>query len=307
MAIVADYSAAQLTGTALHNVGFSDAVRYAGTPGRTKNTTPAEVASLKAAGFTPHGVFENSTSDFSGGFAAGATNAAALLADAEHCGITGALFVSADQHLTAAQIVLWKQYLQGALSVLGARCGAYGFREAILAAQAVGVPILWQCGSRSDLVPGVHLYQRNTGGTTVSGIAVDVNDVINPIPAILGDVVALTADDIDAVSTAVLNKVMLATINRATAAGDPTPGGQTGTIRLTDFLAYDDSNRAVLLAKLLAGEAVTLTAAQFTTLTADVASAVDSAVGTLNLSVSPSDQTSIANAVATVLAARLAS
>lgn len=298
MAIVADYSAAQLTGTALHNVGFSDAVRYAGTPGRTKNTTPAEVASLKAAGFTPHGVFENSTSDFSGGFAAGATNAAALLEDAEHCGITGALFVSADQHLTAAQIVLWKQYLQGALSVLGARCGAYGFREAILAAQAVGVPILWQCGSRSDLVPGVHLYQRNTGGTTVSGIAVDVNDVINPIPAILGDVVA---DDLDPGQ-------MLTGYN---ADGSSKPESLGNLLGLIEAIYQNVSGQGGWLTgqlkALATGQSVTLTAAQFTTLTADVASAVDSAVGTLNLSVSPSDQTSIANAVATVLAARLAS
>lgn len=292
MAIVADYSAAQLAGAALRNVGFSDAVRYAGTPGRTKNTTPAEVASLKAAGFTPHGVFEGGTGDFAGGFAAGVTNAQALLADAVHCGITGALFVSADQHLTAAQTTVWTQYLRGALSVLGSRGGAYGFKEAIVAAKTVGVPFLWQCGSRSDLLPGVHLYQRNTGATTVSGIAVDINDVINPI--ILGEDVALTADDV----TAVVNGLMNAQVTRQTLSGQP---AQSGYTTLSATLAYLDSNFGKV------GTAtVALTAAQFTQLTGDVASAVAAAVGVLNLSVSPADQTAIANAVATELAARLA-
>src|ERR1700749_5224328 len=75
MALYADYSAAKLTGPQLHAAGFSGAIRYAGTPGRTKNTTLAEVTSLKAAGLEVHGVFENTTTDFAGGATAGAAKA----------------------------------------------------------------------------------------------------------------------------------------------------------------------------------------------------------------------------------------
>ena len=179
--LIADYSAAKLTGAALAAAGFGGVIRYAGTPGRTKNTNGAEVASLHAAGLQVHGVYENSTTDFTGGYAAGVANANALLADANACGVDGALFMSADQHLTPAQVAVWSAYLQGAQTVLGRRMGAYGFKEALLAAQAIGVRNLWQCGSRSDLLPGANVYQRNTGGTTVAGTAVDINDLITPI------------------------------------------------------------------------------------------------------------------------------
>jgi hypothetical protein len=305
--LYADYSARALTGLELQAAGFGGAVRYAGTPGRTKNTTAAEVSSLHASGIDVHGVFENSTTDYTGGFNAGVTNARALLADAGACGITGVLFMSADQHLTTAQLPVWQQYLQGAKTVLGSRTGAYGFSEAVSAAKAVGVTNLWQCGSRSTLIAGANLYQRNTGGTTVSGIAVDINDLITPFSAPaapqprsedMGRVIN-ASNGYQGWSDGNLLRGMTAT----EAAADQTKfpaypmDAATWDAAVARTTAWD--------ARLATPTSVTLTDAQFTVLTQDVAAGISGAVGTLNLSVSTSDQAAIASAVATELAARL--
>jgi hypothetical protein len=182
VALYADYSAGHLSGQALRDAGFAGAVRYAGTPGYGKNTNRAEVDSLRAAGLDVHGVFEIGTADFAGGFNAGVTNARALLSDANACGIPGYLFMSADQHLSAGQLPVWRSYLQGAQTVLGPRTASYGFSEAIDVAKSLGITALWMCGSRSVLVPGTNLYQRNSGQTTttVSGVQCDINDLITP-------------------------------------------------------------------------------------------------------------------------------
>lgn len=187
----ADYSAGLLTGEALAAAGFTGAIRYAGTPGHTKNTTRNEVLSLLAAGLDVHGVFELGTADYVGGYSAGVISARALLADATACGIPGVLFMTADQHITDAMgLNAWREYLRGAQSVLGSRMGAYGFTEAIAVAQQIGVAYLWQCGGNPSLtnpVTPVNIWQRNSGTTTttVSGIEVDINDVINPIGGIM--------------------------------------------------------------------------------------------------------------------------
>jgi hypothetical protein len=69
--------------------------------------------------------------------------------------------------------------LDGARTVLGPATGIYGFPEVIAAARAGGhAEYFWQCGRRSDVGPGVHLYQRNNEQRQVDGITCDVNDVL---------------------------------------------------------------------------------------------------------------------------------
>jgi hypothetical protein len=246
MAILLDYSAGQLTGGAManatvvvNNVGVhpAGAIRYSGTPQYGKNTTPAEVASLHAAGREVHGVFEIGTADFLGGFNAGANNARALLADANRCGITGALFMSADQHLSAGQIGTWVAYVHGAFTVLGNRLGVYGFSEALLAVRGIA-HYFWQAGahpSATGTASFVNVWQRNSGQTTmvVSGIQCDINDVLIP----LGADVPLTDTDIQAVS----DRVMSALSNYRTV-------GPDGALRSLYDSAYQQRADSIAIA-----------------------------------------------------------
>ncbi len=184
MTTLLDYSAGHLTGGAVAPVA-SGCIRYAGTVGYLKNTNPAEVASLVAAGREVHGVYELNTNDFMGGYSAGVRNATALITDANHCGITGILFMSVDMHLTAAQIPIWVLYVQGAMTVLGDRGGVYGFSEAMIAVQHIA-HYFWQCGNHPNVTGTagfVNVWQRNSGQTAVvvSGVQCDINDVIIPL------------------------------------------------------------------------------------------------------------------------------
>ncbi|WP_031467086.1 glycoside hydrolase domain-containing protein [Sciscionella sediminilitoris] len=178
----ADYSAGRLTGEQLKAAGFTGSVRYLGTPGRAKNTTPLEVASHLAAGLEVHGVYEHNTMDWATGYAGGVAAGEALLADANRCGLpaSSALFVCADRHLTTRQGQQFRTYVLGARSILGSRCGAYGFGEAIDAVADLGV-WLWQCGSRRAIRPGTHLYQRNDATRRVGGIVCDINELRQPL------------------------------------------------------------------------------------------------------------------------------
>lgn len=192
MTIYADYSASQLSGSALAAAGFGGTIRYAGTVGHGKNTTPSECASIRAAGLDLHAVFELGTQDYLGGFTAGVTNAQALLNDANNCGISGVLFMSADGHLLSGTEGTWQQYLNGAQTVLGTRTGAYGFSEAMTAAQSIGVKWFWQAGSTpaaTGTAGFVNVWQRNAGQTTtsVAGITCDINDVLIPLSGTVED------------------------------------------------------------------------------------------------------------------------
>lgn len=195
MATGLDYSAGQIPGAAVRAAGHSFVVRYVGTPGRRKNITAGEYRDLVAAGVTVWLVYENSTEDAMGGFTGGAAAARAARADANAVGYPagGPIFFCADRHLSQVEIPTGLAYLDGAASVLGkAAVGAYGFSEFINPARSGGhATFFWQCGSRSTVGSGVHLYQRNTGSTNVGGISCDVNDLLAPI---LGDDVSF--DDV---------------------------------------------------------------------------------------------------------------
>jgi Domain of unknown function (DUF1906) len=189
MAVFLDYSARTIPGAAIKAAGYAGAVRYIDHPANLghKHTTRAEYADHLAHGLTVLLVFEGGTDDMRGGFAAGVSNARRALAGARWLGYPDGLplFLCADRHATAAENAAhwpaWRAYLDGAASVLGlARTGAYGFGEALDSARGHAT-WFWQCGSRRDLHPYSHMYQRNTGYVTVGGVQCDVNDLMIPM------------------------------------------------------------------------------------------------------------------------------
>ncbi|GAA1951547.1 glycoside hydrolase domain-containing protein [Amycolatopsis minnesotensis] len=179
-----DYSAGRIPGRAIRSAGHSFAIRYAGTPGRTKNIKAAEYADLVASGVTVWLVYENGINDAMGGFRGGVAAARAARADADAIGYpNGPIFFCADRHLAPGEVGTALTYLDGAASVLGRESvGAYGFSEFINPARDGGrAAFFWQCGSRSAVRPGVHVYQRNNGTAQVGGIKCDINDLLIPI------------------------------------------------------------------------------------------------------------------------------
>lgn len=185
MSIGLDYSAGRIPGVAIRAAGIRFVLRYAGTPGRTKNITKPEYADLVGAGVQVLLVHENTINDIQGGFPGGVGAAHAARADADAIGYPpgGVIFFCADRHLSATEIPIGLAYIRGAASVLGQDAvGAYGFSEFVDAVKATGAARwIWQCGSRSTVGPAVHLYQRNTGTTRVNGIDCDINDLLLPI------------------------------------------------------------------------------------------------------------------------------
>jgi len=181
--IFIDYRAARLTGPAVAASSYqgqpiTGAVRYVDDPRftKTKHTTPTEYKSLVGAGLKVRLVFEVSTNDSSGGYAAGVAYAQRALAGANQLGYTGVIYFCNDQ-TTLVSVSAWRSYLDGAASVLGlGRVGAYGFRNAIDAAQG-HASAYWQCGAKSALHPDANMYQFNNGTTSVGGITCDVNYV----------------------------------------------------------------------------------------------------------------------------------
>jgi hypothetical protein len=208
MAILLDYSGGKLSGTAVAGAGAAGVIRYAGTPQYGKNTNPSEVTSLHAAGRDVHGVFELGTDDFAGGYNAGVNNARALLNDANNCGITGALFMSVDRHISGGQITTWQQYINGAATVLGNRLGGYGFSEAMNAIRGVA-HYFWQAGSHPNSTGTadiVNVWQRNSGQTTmvVGGVLCDINDILKP----LGDTLSILPADVTAIADGVVRALI---------------------------------------------------------------------------------------------------
>jgi Domain of unknown function (DUF1906) len=192
----ADYSAGQLGGEALVAAGFGGVNRYAGTPGWPKNITAEEYADHVAAGLRITLVYEYDTDDYLGGYAAGVTNAQALMADAANCGIpnTTPISASADEHLTAGNTAVAVAYQSGFYDTAKAAgwqgpVGAYGFDEFITAAVAAGkAEWTWRCGAPPAPGSGVTMWQRNgsdgqAAQTTVAGIACDISDQLRPFPA----------------------------------------------------------------------------------------------------------------------------
>jgi len=172
-----DYSGAKLSGFSIRRDGYDGVVRYIDAPDRlrTKHTNLAEYRDHLANGLSVYLVFQNTTTDPEGGYAAGVANAQRAKAGAEYLGYTGVIFFCNDK--TTLNVAAWRDYLRGAADVLGlARVGAYGFRNAMDA--AVGyASAFWQSGRQSELAPHANLYQWNNGRVYVDGLECDLNYV----------------------------------------------------------------------------------------------------------------------------------
>jgi len=87
--------------------------------------------------------------------------------------------LSADAHFTSSQLDVVTACARGVQSVIGnVGRGIYGFAETMDRFHDLGLAdVYWQCGAQSDLRPFVQLYQRNNDGDSISGHAVDCNDI----------------------------------------------------------------------------------------------------------------------------------
>jgi hypothetical protein len=191
MAVLAeglDYSAGRPSGAALADRGVRFVLRYVDRPELMagKHITRAEYADLVAHGIQVWLVAERNTTDWQAGRAGGAALARDGRAGADYVGYPpgGLIFLTADMHLTAAQVPVALAFVAGGVSVLGwAATGGYGFSELIRALKAANTCRgLWQTGSRSALVPGVHIYQANDrANVVIDGVACDVDELIIPL------------------------------------------------------------------------------------------------------------------------------
>lgn len=187
LALGLDYSAARLSGAAIHAAGYSYVLRYLDDPAwgpPAKCIVPGELVDLRAAGVDVLCVFEQGTDDITGGYGAGQRNARRALAGAQWVGYDGLIFMAVDEHLDGTGVALALEYLDGAASVLGRdRTGVYGFSELIDC--AIGrYGALWQCGHTPAPGGPVHIWQRNTGTVQVAGVDCDVNELLRPLPGL---------------------------------------------------------------------------------------------------------------------------
>jgi hypothetical protein len=179
-------------GAALRAAGFAGVVIYVGTPSSAKDCSAAVYADYAAHGLGVIAVYENLTTDITGGRAAGVAHAQAALADmaAKNIPASVPLGATADEHFTSTMVSLAVQY-QGGFhdTVRAAHPGrpvvAYGFAEFLTAVRATGLAdVFWQCGTAPASGAGVHFWQRNTSPSTaiVGGVVCDIDDQLLPVP-----------------------------------------------------------------------------------------------------------------------------
>ncbi|MEA5366111.1 DUF1906 domain-containing protein [Amycolatopsis sp., V23-08] len=177
-----DYSQGRPTGAAVKAAQHVGVVRYAGTPGRTKNITRAEYLDMDRQGVGVALVFEDAAGDALKGRPRGVTAAQAIVADAAAVGFPASrpLYFAVDQDITG-QMGTVLEYFRGIGSVLGGRpAGVYGEADVLDAVLDAGLARFgWQtvAWSRGRTAKTRHLYQR-AGQIYVGGIQVDVNDVL---------------------------------------------------------------------------------------------------------------------------------
>lgn len=183
-----DYSGGKISGATIRADGYEGVIRYIDSPDRlgTKHTNLAEYQDHLAHGVIVRLVFEISVDDDAGGWSAGVANAKRAKAGSDYLRYPGVIYFAHDETVLPSAS-LWQQYLDGAASILGrARVGAYGFANAIDAAQG-HASAFWQSGSRSLIRPVTNIWQDNNWSGSVAGIPVDRSLVINdynynPIP-----------------------------------------------------------------------------------------------------------------------------
>ncbi|MCW2900911.1 MAG: hypothetical protein JWO67_3176 [Streptosporangiaceae bacterium] len=184
-----DYSAGVISGAAIRAAGYSYVIRYVDSPAyglHSKHIRPDEYRDLIAAGIQVLLVFEVSIDDMLSGHDGGVINARRAAAGADWIGYPrdGLIFMACDEHLHPDEIPTVLAYLDGAASVLElGRTGAYGFSDLIEPAHAGGhASAFWVCGSNPPPSSPAHVYQRNTGSTSVAGVACDINELRRPLP-----------------------------------------------------------------------------------------------------------------------------
>jgi hypothetical protein len=213
---VLDYSSGYPAPGAIKAAGYAGVVRYVGTPGRGKNLTRAEAQAMRAAGIPIALVYEASAGWMFGGKAAGVAAAKAVLADPALVSsdtyvapqIRCVYFADDEDTVTSAQFAAVAVCLDGAASVLGrARTGVYGEADVIDAALPGHAAWGWQTRAWSGgRVSGKAALLQQTGYVYPGGVECDRNTILQDDwgqTPYQGDDMPLTADDIDAVKTAI--------------------------------------------------------------------------------------------------------
>lgn len=337
-ALWADYSAGYPGATALKAAGFEGAIRYIGEGTSGKRLSAAERADFAAHGLQYLLACEFDTHDAEGGYNRGQQYAVDALADARYKGVPDSVGIAcaADEHLTTAQIPTAVEFARGFRDTIGqARTGVYGFSEFVAAVHAAGIGSwYWQSGTK-PVSPGtgefVDFWQRNGSNglpttVVVAGIECDINDRLLPLTAqptrgsnedmwkFLADVG--TSDGAGGFTRcaelrpdSTLIGCDWADVKAKVAENNGANASVRGvtTVQFNDYVANSDAVKASVaaLTGLPAAVAKIGTFVLTTDQVASITEAVSIALKTLVLSVSPSDQTAIANTVVAVLAAKL--
>lgn len=157
---------------------------------RTKHITKTEYDDFKRNGVRMDAMYmEVGLDDALGGYARGQFYATRAKKGADYLGFTGVILMCCDRWFVAKNRTTitpqqWKDFLAGAISVLGpGRTGGYGFADAADAAQGL-VRFFVQCGSRSAVRPWVNGWQDNTTQPLVGGIQTDRVLIIRPFAGV---------------------------------------------------------------------------------------------------------------------------
>lgn len=158
---------------------------------RTKHITKSSYDDYMRAGVRVDAMYmEVGLDDVLGGYARGQAYAARAKKGADYLGFKGVILMCCDRWFVAknrATITpqMWRDYLAGAISVLGpGRVGGYGFSDAADAAQGL-VRFFVQCGSRSLVRPWVNGWQDNTRQPMVGGIQTDRVLILKPFAGVV--------------------------------------------------------------------------------------------------------------------------
>lgn len=157
---------------------------------RTKHITKTVYEDYMRAGVRVDAMYmEVGLDDVLGGYTRGQLYASRAKKGADYLGYRGAILMCCDRQFVAKNRTtitpqLWRDYLAGAISVLGpGRTGGYGFFDAADAAQGL-VRFFVQCGSRSVVRPWVNGWQDNTKQPMVGGISTDRVLILKPFAGV---------------------------------------------------------------------------------------------------------------------------
>jgi len=184
MAQVLDYSAGFPGAHTIRDAGYTGAVRYIGFPDRRKCATAGELADFTANRIGMALIYENTLTEWRGGYGAGQSAGERARGHARSIGFPDhrPIYLAIDQDVvTSGEFGVMLDHLRGAGTTVGGSglLGVYGEADAIDRARDAGVAryfwqtAAWSRGRRTS----AHLFQH-VGTVHVGGIACDVNDVL---------------------------------------------------------------------------------------------------------------------------------